>query len=64
MSSKTILVPFDFSNVSYNALDYAANSLNRDPAIKMFLLHITIVRTEKKRIQPKLELEFPNKKIT
>ena len=52
---KTILVPFDFSNASENALNYAANFLRKDPATKIFLLHITDDRTEKNRIQLKLE---------
>ncbi|SOC79240.1 Nucleotide-binding universal stress protein, UspA family [Salinimicrobium sediminis] len=38
---KNILIPFDFSEVSKNALEYAVRFADHDPAITLFLLNIT-----------------------
>lgn len=37
---KNILIPFDFSEVSKNALEYAVKFIDKDPVIKLFLLNI------------------------
>lgn len=38
---KNILIPFDFSEVSLNALEYAVKFADQDPHITLSLLHIT-----------------------
>ncbi|WP_211222966.1 universal stress protein [Salinimicrobium terrae] len=38
---KNILIPFDFSEVSKNALEYAVNFADKDPSITLFLLNIS-----------------------
>jgi nucleotide-binding universal stress UspA family protein len=38
---KNILIPFDFSEVSKNALEYAVKFADKDPLINLFLLNIT-----------------------
>lgn len=38
---KNVLIPFDFSEVSLNALQYAVRFADQDPAIQLILLHIT-----------------------
>ena len=37
---KNILIPFDFSEVSKNALEYAVKFADKDPLINLFLLNI------------------------
>ena len=37
---KNILIPFDFSEVSKNALDYAVKFADKDPMISLFLLNV------------------------
>ena len=37
---KNILIPFDFSEVSKNALEYAVRFADNDPTINLFLLNI------------------------
>lgn len=38
---KNILIPFDFSEVSKNALEYAVKFADKDPLINLFLLNVT-----------------------
>lgn len=43
---KNILIPFDFSEVSKNALEYAVRFADKDPLINLFLLNIADGNTD------------------
>lgn len=48
---KNILIPFDFSDVSKNALEYAVKFADQDPAIHLYLLHIANENSDKEKIR-------------
>ncbi len=48
---KNILIPFDFSEVSKNALEYAVNFADKDPTINLFLLNISEGDSDVKAIE-------------
>lgn len=52
---KNILIPFDFSEVSKNALDYAVKFSDPDPSIALHLLHISDGSITTKEINERFE---------
>lgn len=52
---KNILIPFDFSEVSLNALDYAIKFTDQDPNITLSLLHIKDGTVPEEKIQQNLK---------
>ncbi|WP_373055922.1 universal stress protein [Zunongwangia sp. H14] len=52
---ENVLIPFDFSKASINALDYAVEFSTEDPSILLYLLHMKEKDTDEKEIQEKLE---------
>lgn len=52
---KNILIPFDFSNVSKNALEYAVKFADKDPNITLSLLHISDGTVREEEIQKKFK---------
>jgi len=56
---KNILIPFDFSEVSMNALKYAIQFAGKDQTLKLHLLHVSGTPMEK-GAEEKLQLKFEN----
>lgn len=56
---KNILIPFDFSEVSMNALKYAIQFAGKDPSLKLHLLHVSGTSIEKEA-EEKLQQKFQN----
>ncbi len=56
---KNILIPFDFSEVSKNALKYAIQFAGKDPSLKLNLLHVSGTPMEKED-EEKLKQKFQN----
>lgn len=52
---KNILIPFDFSEVSQNALEYAVKFSDLDPSINLYLLHIPDGSLQKDQIHEKFQ---------
>ncbi|WP_373057792.1 universal stress protein [Zunongwangia sp. H14] len=52
---KNVLIPFDFSKASVNALDYAVEFSAKDPSVLLYLLHIKDKDADEKKIEHKLE---------
>lgn len=52
---KNILIPFDFSNVSLNALEYAVKFAKNDESITLFLLHINDGNLKESEISGKFQ---------
>lgn len=52
---KNILIPFDFSEVSQNALEYALKFSAPDPSSKLHLLHIMDGNVQKDQIQKQFQ---------
>jgi nucleotide-binding universal stress UspA family protein len=50
---KNILIPFDFSEVSKNALEYAVRFADKDPTIRLFLLNIASGSADKDETEKK-----------
>lgn len=52
---KNILIPFNFSKASVNALEYAVEFTTREPSIFLYLLHIKEEDVKEEEIQKKLD---------
>lgn len=52
---KNILIPFDFSKVSQNALEYAVQFAGKDPSTQLFLLHVATGEFTDEEIESKFE---------
>ncbi|MDT0690986.1 universal stress protein [Salegentibacter sp. F188] len=51
---KNILIPFDFSRASLNALDYAVEFITKEPSILLYLLHIKADGDNEEELQKKM----------
>ncbi|MFZ0490177.1 MAG: universal stress protein [Salegentibacter sp.] len=52
---KNILIPFDFSEVSLNALEYAVQFAGKDPSMQLFLLHVDNNQFSEENVQSKFK---------
>lgn len=53
---KNLLIPFDFSDVAINALDYAVKFAGEDPSVRLYLVHIADGTIPEQEIESKFSI--------